>query len=150
MVRFTAGGGAAPSQDVGDRSDSRHPAPLTSEAGERSSGAATHTAALPQLADRSLESEAWQRLIEVYDPELGIDVVNLGLVYGLRAEDGVLRVAMTLTTPGCPMGGSIPDQVRFVLDTIPGVRGTEIDLVWEPPWEPEMMSAAARQALGWL
>jgi len=81
---------------------------------------------------------------------LGIDLVNLGLVYGLRVEDGVAMVTMTLTTPGCPMGGSIPDQVRFSVGTVPGVREAQVELVWDPPWEPEMMSDAAKHALGWL
>jgi metal-sulfur cluster biosynthetic enzyme len=101
------------------------------------------------LGDAALEQEAWQRLQEVYDPELGIDLVNLGLVYELQVHKGALVVAMTLTTPGCPMGGSIPDQVRFRLGMIPGVREVEVELVWQPPWEPEMMSPAAKQALGW-
>lgn len=101
------------------------------------------------LGDAAIEREAWQRLLEVYDPELGIDLVNLGLVYGLQVEEGALQVVMTLTTPGCPMGGSIPDQVRFSLGTIPGVRQVDVELVWQPPWEPEMMSPAAKRALGW-
>ena len=101
------------------------------------------------LGDAAVEREAWDRLLEVYDPELGIDLVNLGLVYALSSAGGALTVAMTLTTPGCPMGGSIPDQVRFSLETIPGVREVRVELVWEPRWEPEMMTPAARHALGW-
>lgn len=101
------------------------------------------------LGDPALEQEAWHQLLQVYDPELGIDLVNLGLVYGLRVQDGAVLVAMTLTTPGCPMGGSIPDQVRLCLETIPGVREVEVALVWQPPWEPDMMSPAAKRALGW-
>ncbi len=101
------------------------------------------------LGDPAIEQEAWNRLLEVYDPELGIDLVNLGLVYELGSVGGALTVAMTLTTPGCPMGGSIPDQVRFSLETIPGVREVQVELIWEPQWEPEMMSASAKRALGW-
>jgi metal-sulfur cluster biosynthetic enzyme len=101
------------------------------------------------LADPAIEREAWERLLEVYDPELGIDVVNLGLVYELASDGGALTVAMTLTTPGCPMGGSIPEQVRFSLETIPGVREVQVQLIWAPRWEPEMMSATAKRALGW-
>ena len=104
----------------------------------------------PLLSDESLESEAWTRLREVYDPELGIDLVNLGLVYQLRSKGGVITVAMTLTTPGCPMGGSIPDQVHFSLAVIPGVKDVQVELIWEPPWEPEMMSDDAKRTLGWL
>ncbi len=101
------------------------------------------------VGDQAIEQEAWQRLQEVYDPELGIDLVNLGLVYGLEVRDGTLLVIMTLTTPGCPMGGSIPDQVRFQLETIPEVRKVDVELVWQPAWEPEMMSATAKRLLGW-
>ncbi|MHB8325222.1 MAG: metal-sulfur cluster assembly factor [Candidatus Dormibacteria bacterium] len=96
-----------------------------------------------------MEQAAWDRLIEVYDPELGIDLVNLGLVYELGSDHGTLTVAMTLTTPGCPMGGSIPDQVKSTLETVPGVREVQVDLIWEPRWEPEMMSDHAKHALGW-
>ena len=101
------------------------------------------------LGDSAIEQEAWQRLQEVYDPELGIDLVNLGLVYSLQVHDGSVLVAMTLTTPGCPMGGSIPDQVRFQLEAVPGVQAVEVALIWEPAWEPDMMSPAAKRALGW-
>ena len=101
------------------------------------------------LGDPAIEQEAWERLREVYDPELGIDLVNLGLVYELASDGGALTVGMTLTTPGCPMGGSIPDQVRFSLETIPGVKEVQVELVWEPQWEPEMMSDEAKHALGW-
>ncbi len=109
----------------------------------------TAAAGLQMLSDHGIEQESWARLREVYDPELGIDLVNLGLVYTLRSEGGALTVAMTLTTPGCPMGGSIPDQVRFSLETIPGVKEVQVELVWEPRWEPEMMSDEAKRALGW-
>ncbi len=101
------------------------------------------------LGDAAIEEAARDRLLEVYDPELGIDLVNLGLVYELASDGGVLTVAMTLTTPGCPLGGSIPDQVRCSLETIPGVREVQVELIWEPAWEPEMMSPAAKHALGW-
>ncbi|MHB1501964.1 MAG: metal-sulfur cluster assembly factor [Candidatus Dormibacteria bacterium] len=109
----------------------------------------TASAGLPLLSDHGIEQESWERLREVYDPELGIDLVNLGLVYALRSDGGAMTVAMTLTTPGCPMGGSIPDQVRFSLETIPGVKEVKVDLVFEPAWEPEMMSAEAKRRLGW-
>lgn len=104
----------------------------------------------PLVGDSAIARNAWDCLLDVYDPELGIDLVNLGLIYGLRVEDGVAMVTMTLTTPGCPMGGSIPEQVRFSVGTVPGVREAQVELVWDPPWEPEMMSDAAKHALGWL
>ena len=100
-------------------------------------------------SDEAIRSEAWERLTEVLDPELGIDLVNLGLIYELAVEDGTVEVAMTLTTPGCPMSGSMPQAVERALETIPGVKAVGVELVWDPPWEPEAMTRAARDALGW-
>ncbi len=106
-------------------------------------------AALPGASDAAIQQEAWERLHAVYDPELGIDVASLGLIYDLRVDRGQAAVRMTLTTPGCPMSDSMPEAVRRTLELIPGVAGVTVDLVFEPPWEPEMMSEPARQALGW-
>ena len=107
------------------------------------------SAALPGASDPAIREEAWDRLHAVYDPELGIDVASLGLIYDLRVEAGRATVRMTLTTPGCPMSDSMPAAVRRALELIPGVADVTVDLVFEPPWVPEMMSEPARQALGW-
>jgi metal-sulfur cluster biosynthetic enzyme len=102
-----------------------------------------------RLADSDVEAEAWDRLGLVYDPELGVNLVDLGLVYELTCCDGDVRVRMTLTTPGCPVSDSMPVAVERALETVPGVRAIAVELVWDPPWEPEMMSCRARQELGW-
>lgn len=95
---------------------------------------------------RQLIEEA---LYEVYDPELGIDIVDLGLVYGIEvSEQGFVRLTMTLTTPGCPMHESLVEGVNAALSDIPAITGGEISLVWDPPWEPARMSQSARQLLG--
>jgi metal-sulfur cluster biosynthetic enzyme len=102
------------------------------------------------MPDELVAAEAWRQLESVYDPELGINLVDLGLVYKLEAEAGEVRVEMTLTTPGCPMGDSMQDAAERALLMIPGVSQVLVDLVWEPPWEPEMMTERAKHELGWM
>lgn len=105
----------------------------------------THTLDTATLSERIYEA-----LHNVYDPEIGVNIVDLGLVYGLDIrEDGFVTLTMTLTTPGCPMHESIGAGVSAALSTIPGVTGGEIKIVWEPAWQPAMMTHAGREALGW-
>ncbi|TDM03783.1 metal-sulfur cluster assembly factor [Macrococcus carouselicus] len=88
-------------------------------------------------------------LENVIDPELGIDIVNLGLVYHVEMdEDGIVTVDMTLTSMGCPMGPQIIDQVKTALGELPEVKGVEVNIVWNPPWSKDMMSRYAKIALG--
>lgn len=89
-------------------------------------------------------------LMQVIDPEIGLNIVDLGLVYDIESNPGGWRIALTMTSPACPMGQSILDDVRAVIDTSLtfGTR-VDIDLVWEPPWDPSMMSEDARGTLGW-
>lgn len=90
-----------------------------------------------------------EALYDVYDPELGVNIMDLGLVYGVDVTaEGFVTVCMTLTTPGCPMHESLGDGVGAALQHIPGLTGGEIELVWEPRWSPEMMSEAGRRELG--
>lgn len=86
----------------------------------------------------------------VIDPELGVNIVDLGLVYDIATDGGgTVRIEMTLTTPGCPLGGFLDDQIRACLTALPQVRDVRVELVWEPPWEPRAMSDAAKEQLGW-
>ena len=88
-------------------------------------------------------------LENVIDPELGIDIVNLGLVYDANLdEEGTAVVTMTLTSMGCPMAPVIVDQVQTALSELPEVKKTEVDIVWSPPWSKDMMSRYAKIALG--
>ncbi|GGA98964.1 metal-sulfur cluster assembly factor [Macrococcus hajekii] len=88
-------------------------------------------------------------LENVIDPELGIDIINLGLVYHVDMDDdGIVTVEMTLTSMGCPMGPQIIDQVKTALGELPEVKGVEVNIVWNPPWSKEMMSRYAKIALG--
>lgn len=102
-----------------------------------------------RIPDALLGEECWQQLEHVYDPELGINVVDLGLVYRLEVNDGRVEVEMTLTTPGCPMSDSMPAAAERALRMLPGVAEVDVELVWEPRWEPERMSERARRELGW-
>lgn len=88
-------------------------------------------------------------LREVIDPELGVNIVDLGLVYDVTVLDGVARVRMTMTTPGCPLGAYFDDAVQDCLWGAPGVERTQVQIVWDPPWRPEMMSDVAKSQLGW-
>jgi metal-sulfur cluster biosynthetic enzyme len=102
------------------------------------------------MPDDLIEAEAWERLTTVYDPEVGLNLVDLGLIYELASREGHIHVVMTLTTPGCPMSDSMPDAVQRTLETIPGVKAVDVDLVWAPPWTPERISEAGLRELGWL
>lgn len=106
-----------------------------------------------EITAASVEAAAWAQLATCYDPEIPIDIVNLGLVYACTAAplaDGRfhLAVSMTLTAPGCGMGTLIADEARDKLLTLPGVAEAEVSLVWDPPWSREMMSEAARLEMG--
>ncbi len=90
-------------------------------------------------------------LREVIDPEIGINIADLGLVYGAEEKDGDIRVTMTMTTAACPLGGLIKDQARNALKKrFPGARSVEVGLVWSPPWNADMMSDTAKRKLGRL
>jgi metal-sulfur cluster biosynthetic enzyme len=95
-------------------------------------------------------SEILDALRGVVDPEVGINIVDLGLVYEAAARDGDVQVVMTMTTAACPLGESMADEAEVVIRRrVPGVKSVKIQLVWEPAWQPSMMSAAAREQLGW-
>ena len=96
------------------------------------------------------EEEVRTVLSGVIDPEIGMNIVDLGLVYGVEISDNRLHVDLTMTTPACPMGEMILDDVQQALEAL-APTGVEIDikLVWDPPWSPDMMSEHARKHLGW-
>ncbi len=100
-----------------------------------------------------LELRVWEQLKTCYDPEIPVNIVDLGLVYDMqiaRLPDGANRVdvKMTLTAPGCGMGASIAYDARMKLLGVPGVEEAEVELVWDPPWSPQMISPEGRQLLG--
>lgn len=87
-------------------------------------------------------------LRNVIDPEVGLNVVEMGLVYGLSLSPSSIDVALSLTSPGCPLGDSIVAMAREALGGVAGEREIRLSLVWDPPWNPEMISALGRRALG--
>lgn len=97
----------------------------------------------------SLTTAAREALRDVIDPEVGIDVVELGLVYGIEEKDGRLEVALTMTTPACPLGEQIVAEAEARLRSVPGATGAQVTLVWDPPWDPSRMSTKAKEQLGW-
>lgn len=99
--------------------------------------------------DAEVSAEAvLHRLGSVIDPELGIDIVNLGMVYVITVNGADVAVQMTLTTPGCPLHASIEEQVRLRVGELEGVGDIEVELVWDPPWTPMSMTEEAKRALG--
>lgn len=90
--------------------------------------------------------DAFRRL---YDPEFGVSIEDLGLIYDIRIDGGKVSIGMTLTTMSCPAGQVIMDGVKAAAEAVPGVESVEVRLIWDPPWSPEMLSDAAREQLGW-
>lgn len=98
---------------------------------------------------KALEEKIIEQLKTVYDPEIPVDIYELGLIYGIDiAEDNAVRVRMTLTAPGCPVAGSIVAEVEQKIEAIDEVKSCTVDLVWDPPWTKERMSEAALLDLG--
>jgi len=92
-----------------------------------------------------------EALKTIYDPEIPVDIYELGLIYDVAvSEDGDALVTMTLTTPHCPVAESMPGEVELRVLSVPGVRDAEVKLVWDPPWDPSKMSDEARLELGML
>jgi FeS assembly SUF system protein len=84
----------------------------------------------------------------VYDPEIPVNIYELGLIYAIDIEDdGAIKVEMTLTAPGCPSAQELPEQVRQAILSVPGVTRCDVEVVWDPPWDPSRMSEEARLAV---
>lgn len=96
------------------------------------------------------EGKILEVLSEVYDPEIPIDIVNLGLIYGIDIEEGKVLISMTMTAPGCPASTQIAGESKLVVEEIPGVDSVDIDIVWDPPWDPSKMSEEAQQSMGMI
>ncbi len=92
-----------------------------------------------------------QSLKEIFDPEIPVNIYDLGLIYGVDvADNGHVAVSMTLTTPNCPVAESMPAEVELRVSAVPGVATAEVNLVWDPPWDPQKMSDDAKLELGML
>ena len=102
-------------------------------------------------ANEDLKNSVIDALKSIYDPEIPVDIYELGLIYDVAiSEDGDAVVTMTLTTPHCPVAESLPNEVELRVLSVPGIRDAEVKLVWDPPWDPSKMSDEARLELGML
>lgn len=108
------------------------------------------------MTDEAVEVEALRESIiaalrEVHDPEIPLNIYDLGLIYRIEIdEDGFVDVIMTLTSPACPVAGQMPGMVKAAVEQVGGVNAAEVELTWDPPWSYELMSEAARLELGFL
>jgi FeS assembly SUF system protein len=96
------------------------------------------------------QEQVYEVLRNCYDPEIPINLVDLGLIYGVTVEDDHVHVVMTLTAPGCPAHTFISEEVRMHVSQIPGVKSAKVQVVWDPPWDPSRMSDAAKKRLGFM
>jgi len=107
---------------------------------------------MPPNADVPVEHELWSdietALREIYDPEIPVNIYELGLIYKVEIDkDNNVKVEMTLTAPGCPVAGEMPGWVGEAIDSVEGINDISVDLVWDPPWDPSCMAETARYQL---
>jgi len=111
----------------------------------------TETAVSGETHNAAVKESVIEALKSIYDPEIPVDIYELGLIYDVViSEDGDAIVTMTLTTPHCPVAETLPNEVELRVLSVPGVRDAEVKLVWDPPWDPSKMSDEARLELGML
>jgi FeS assembly SUF system protein len=109
----------------------------------------------PLIAPSSTDHPLFDQIVEacrtVYDPEIPVNIYELGLIYTIDINDqNEVKILMSLTAPGCPVAGEMPGWVADAVEPIPGVKQVDVDLVWEPPWGMDMMSDEARLELGFM
>lgn len=106
---------------------------------------------MAQLSKQELEEKIIQALKTCYDPEIPVDIFELGLIYEIAIDDDYnVKIKMTLTSPMCPVAGSLPPEVEGKVKSVPEVNDAKVDLVWNPPWDKDMMSEVAKLELGFL
>lgn len=111
-------------------------------------GSETRGADVPR-SDAPLEERVVAALRGVFDPEIPVNIYELGLIYDLQIDPaGAVSIRMTLTSPACPVAGALPGEVQAKVQAVPGVASAKVELVWEPPWEMSRMSEEARLQLG--
>jgi len=101
------------------------------------------------------KGELKTKIVEIlktcYDPEIPVDIFELGLIYDINIDDdGIAHIKMTLTSPNCPVAGSLPKEVEDKAKSVIGIKDADVQIVWDPPWNPEMMSEEAKLELGFM
>ena len=105
----------------------------------------------PRPAVDALGEQVIEALRTVYDPEIPVNIFELGLVYKVDIDDDQqVHIEMTLTSPACPVAGTLPDEVKDKVEAVEGVRGASVEVVWDPPWHPGMMTEEAQLELGMI
>ena len=113
------------------------------------SASAQEPKTISAIEARIIEGQVIEALRGCFDPEIPVNIYELGLVYDVRvALDGGVLIVMTLTSPHCPVAQSLPREVEAKVGALPGVTNAQVNVVWEPPWNPSMMTEAARLELG--
>ena len=103
------------------------------------------------LSSTSLKEQVIEAIKECYDPEIPVNVYDLGLIYEVNvSEDCKVKLLMTLTSPHCPVAEILPEQIKSRVELVDGVEEVELELTWDPPWDPEMMSEPAKLELGFM
>jgi FeS assembly SUF system protein len=101
------------------------------------------------VSTEEIEAAVVETLKTIFDPEIPVNIYELGLIYDLDVSpEGAVGIKMTLTSPACPVAGSLPPEVKTKVEQLPGVTSAEVEVVWDPVWNPAMMSEAARLQLG--
>jgi metal-sulfur cluster biosynthetic enzyme len=90
-----------------------------------------------------------ENLKQIYDPEIPMNIVDLGLVYGFDWKGDDVTLKMTLTAPGCPVAGILAEEVKLAIEKVPNVHSAKVDMIWDPPWSPERMSEFAKRQFGY-
>ena len=104
-----------------------------------------------ELTKQQLEEKIIQTLKTCYDPEIPVDIFELGLIYEIAIDDKAnVKIKMTLTSPACPVAGSLPPEVEAKVKAIPEVTSAKVEIVWSPPWDKDMMSEVAKVELGFM
>jgi metal-sulfur cluster biosynthetic enzyme len=90
-----------------------------------------------------------ENLKQIYDPEIPMNIVDLGLIYGFEWSGDSVKLKMTLTAPGCPVAGILAEEVKLAIEKVPNIRSATVEMTWDPPWSPDRMSEFAKRQFGY-
>jgi len=95
------------------------------------------------------EQRITENLKQIYDPEIPMNIVDLGLIYGFEWSEDTVKLKMTLTAPGCPVAGILAEEVKLAIEKVPNVKAASVEMIWDPPWTPDRMSDFAKRQFGY-